>query len=41
MPAPASCRANGREHTGTRWEVYGHWVDDPVRLRTDVLYLLE
>ena len=34
------CRANGRERTGTRWEVYGHWVDDPARVRTDVFYLL-
>ena len=36
----AWCTANNRERTGTRWEVYGHWVDDPSQLRTDVYYLL-
>ena len=36
----AWCRANKREHTGTRWEVYGHWTDDPSQLRTDIFYLL-
>jgi effector-binding domain-containing protein len=36
----AWCRANGRTLTGTRWEVYGHWNDDPARRRTDVYYLL-
>ncbi len=25
---------------GPCWEVYGHWTDDPVKLRTDVFYLL-
>jgi effector-binding domain-containing protein len=34
------CRANGHTLTGTRWEVYGHWNDDPARLRTDVYHLL-
>jgi hypothetical protein len=34
------CRAQGRELTGVRWEVYGHWSDDPARRRTDVYYLL-
>src|SRR5262249_46681004 len=24
----AWCRAGGRELTGVRWEVYGHWLDD-------------
>lgn len=37
----AWCRANGREPAGPRWEVYGHWSDDPARLRTDVYYLLD
>lgn len=37
----AWCRANGRRLTGTRWEVYGHWTDDPAQLRTDVYYLLD
>jgi len=36
----AWCRANGREPTGTRWEIYGHWTDDPTRRRTDVYYEL-
>ena len=35
------CRSKGRRLTGTRWEVYGHWTDDPAKLRTDVYYLLE
>jgi len=34
------CRTNGRRPTGIRWEVYGHWTDDPAKLRTDVYYLL-
>jgi GyrI-like small molecule binding protein len=36
----AWCRAHGRELAGPRWEVYGHWSDDPARRRTDVYYLL-
>jgi hypothetical protein len=35
------CRTNGRRRTGTRWEVYGHWSDDPARVRTDVFHQLE
>ena len=34
------CRAHGRALAGPRWEVYGHWSDDPARRRTDVYYLL-
>jgi effector-binding domain-containing protein len=34
------CRAHQRTLGGARWEVYGHWTDDPTRLRTDVYYLL-
>jgi len=34
------CRANGREPTGTSWEIYGHWTEDPTRRRTDVYYQL-
>jgi hypothetical protein len=34
------CRANGRAPSGVRWEIYGHWTDDPSKLRTDVFYLL-
>lgn len=33
-------RAHERELAGPRWEVYGHWTDDPARRRTDVYYLL-
>jgi effector-binding domain-containing protein len=36
----AWCREHGRTLTGTRWEVYGHWSDDPEKVRTDVYYLL-
>jgi hypothetical protein len=36
----AWCAAHDRERAGPRWEVYGHWVDDPSQLRTDVFYLL-
>ena len=35
------CRAEGLKRTGVRWEVYGHWQDDPALLRTDVYYLLQ
>ena len=34
------CTQNGRKPTGVRWEVYGHWNEDPAKLRTDVFYLL-
>lgn len=33
-------RENGGQLAGTSWEVYGHWSDDPVKLRTDIFYLL-
>ena len=32
-------RANGRQ-LGPSWEVYGHWSDDPAKVRTDVYYLV-
>lgn len=35
------CKANDRKRTGTRWEIYGHWYDDPSKIRTDVYWLLE
>lgn len=35
------CRANQRGIQGTNWEVYGHWTNDPAKLRTDIFYLLE
>ena len=34
------CRENGHALAGPSWEVYGHWDDDPERLRTDIFYLL-
>jgi len=34
-------RAQGRALAGPRWEVYGHWSDDPDKRRTDVFYLLK
>ena len=36
----AWCREHGRALAGTRWEMYGHWSDDPASRRTDVYYLL-
>ena len=36
----AWCEANNRARTGTRWEVYGHWSDDPAKVRTDVYHQL-
>jgi effector-binding domain-containing protein len=35
------CRDHHRDPTGMNWEIYGHWEDDPEKLRTDVFYLLE
>jgi len=32
---------NGRRLVGPSWEVYGHWSDDPAKLRTDIYYLIE
>ena len=34
------CKENGHALAGPSWEVYGHWDDDPAKLRTDVFYLL-
>ena len=36
----AWARDNGRPLAGPSWEVYGHWSDDPAKLRTDIFYLL-
>ena len=33
-------RANGHRLAGPSWELYGHWSDDPAKLRTDIFYLL-
>lgn len=30
----------GIQLTGPSWEVYGHWNDDPTKLRTDIYYLV-
>ncbi len=35
------CQTESRRCAGPSWEVYGHWSDDPAKLRTDVYYLLE
>ena len=34
------CADAGRPIAGPRWEVYGHWDDDPDKLETEVSYLL-
>ena len=34
------CRDHDRTLAGPSWEIYGHWDDDPAKLRTDVYYLL-
>jgi effector-binding domain-containing protein len=30
----------GRELAGPRWEIYGHWREDPSELETEVFWLL-
>jgi len=35
------CRTNGHTPSGTRWEVYGDWDEDPANVQTDVYWLLE
>jgi effector-binding domain-containing protein len=34
------CADHGHALCGESWELYGHWDDDPAKLRTDVFYLL-
>jgi effector-binding domain-containing protein len=34
------CRAAGRAVAGPRWEIYGHWREDPAEVETEVYYLL-
>jgi hypothetical protein len=34
------CKTERRPLTGVSWEVYGHWYDDPAKVRTDVYHLL-
>jgi hypothetical protein len=36
----AQVAAHGREPAGPRWEIYGHWRDDPDALETEVFWLL-
>lgn len=33
-------RDNSYKLAGPSWEVYGHWNEDPAKLRTDIFYLL-
>ena len=35
------CRTNGHTPSGTRWEVYGDWDEDPAKVETAVYWLLE
>jgi effector-binding domain-containing protein len=37
----AWCRASGRRRAGPRWEIYGHWREDPAEVETEIYYLLE
>ena len=37
----AWCDAQGKQKTGTRWEVYGPHNDDPDKVWTEVYYLLK
>jgi len=34
----AYVREHGLRMTGPSWEVYGHWSDDPAKLRTDIFF---
>jgi effector-binding domain-containing protein len=34
------CSARGRKLAGPRWEIYGHWREDPDEMETEVYYLL-
>jgi effector-binding domain-containing protein len=36
----AWCRAEGLTLAGPRWEVYGHWHEDPAQVETEITYLL-
>jgi hypothetical protein len=33
--------ANNRAFAATSWEIYGDWSDDPSKLETTIVYLLE
>jgi effector-binding domain-containing protein len=34
------CAAHGRQLAGPRWEIYGHWREDPSEIETEIYYLL-
>lgn len=34
------CAEHGLPVAGPRWEIYGHWHQDPAQLETEVFYLL-
>jgi hypothetical protein len=34
------CARRGHRLAGPRWEIYGHWTDNPNELETEVYYLL-
>jgi effector-binding domain-containing protein len=34
------CAGRGLRLAGPRWEIYGHWHEDPAELETEVSYLL-
>jgi effector-binding domain-containing protein len=34
------CQDHHRNLAGPSWEIYGHWNDDPAKVRTDIFYLL-
>jgi effector-binding domain-containing protein len=36
----AWCAANDHMLTGTRWEIYGDWREDPADMETEISYLL-
>jgi effector-binding domain-containing protein len=35
------CQRNGKRIGGFSWEIYGDWIDDPNKLETTVVYLLD
>jgi effector-binding domain-containing protein len=35
------CRVTQQAPSGTRWEIYGDWNEDPAKLQTDVYWSLE
>ena len=32
-------KANGLEMTRRRWEIYGHWYEDPEKLETEIYWV--